>query len=515
MQAIASVRSNRAVWLGLVVAMLACTAGCGVDSWLDPSVTGRWEGTPVTLPILDRLDIIDEPEEAIPGLSQITSADLVPQVTEYVLGPGDPIEVGVFELVRPEVQSTYQRTIDELGFIRLPFVGQVKAAGLTTKQLEQQVIDILHPNILRDPTVSVTALDQRQNTYSVIGAAGAVGTYVLPKTNFRLLDAIAQSRGIPAEVETLYVIRHVPLVDVVEGEQYDREAEPGEYRPPLQPSERDTGQPGTDAGDGGGNGQLDTGSLLEQLSEGIEGGAETEDGGASPSPAPEPRMPEDGNGPPPPAGLGEALEGRGAGNGRWIEVNNRWVQVEQEQVPTNPRSGPNAQPAAERPSGLPAPEEMVTQRVIEVDAQELMKGAARYNIVIRPNDVVHVPVERRGNIYVGGDIARPGTYSLPGENSLTLKQLIISAGGFSPTAIPERVDLVRRLGPDTEAMVQLNVRAMFEGVQPDIYLKPDDTINVGTNLPATWLAILRNSFRFSYGMGFLLDRNFGTEIIGL
>ncbi|NBB82114.1 MAG: hypothetical protein GVY28_01785, partial [Alphaproteobacteria bacterium] len=47
------------------------------------------------------------------------------------------------------------------------------------------------------------------------------------------------------------------------------------------------------------------------------------------------------------------------------------------------------------------------------------------------------------------------------------------------------------------------------------YLKPDDTINIGTNLPAPWLAILRNSFRFSYGMGFLLDRNFGPSLIRL
>ncbi|NBC10933.1 MAG: hypothetical protein GVY24_04250, partial [Planctomycetes bacterium] len=198
--------------------MLAATSGCGVDSWLDPSVVGRWEATPVTLPILDRLDVIDEPEESIPGLSQPTSQDLIPQVTEYTLGPGDLIRITIFELVTPNVETVYTRRIVELGFIRLPFVGQVKAAGLSAKSLEQQIVNVLHPDILRDPKVTVITQDQRQNTYSVVGAARAVGTYALLKNDFRLLDAIAQARGIPPDLEKIYVIRHVPLSEIVEGQ---------------------------------------------------------------------------------------------------------------------------------------------------------------------------------------------------------------------------------------------------------------------------------------------------------
>ena len=48
----------------------------------------------------------------------------------------------------------------------------------------------------------------------------------------------------------------------------------------------------------------------------------------------------------------------------------------------------------------------------------------------------------------------------------------------------------------------LNLRAIAEGTQPDVYIKPDDRINVGTNFWATPLAVLRGGFRVNYGSGF-------------
>lgn len=472
---------------GLICAMLAAvisTGGCDIgDSFLDPSNTGRWEHTPVVLPILDRLDVLEEPEQVIPGLSQPTSEDLVPEITEYTMGPGDLITVTVFELITPNVESVQTRRIDELGFIRLPVIGQVKASGLSTKQLEQQIINILHPNILRNPTVTVIVQEGRQKTFSVIGAVGSVGTYTLLKSDFRLLDAIALARGFPDDLEKFYVIRQVPLVDVVEGRQYNDDAS---HTPPLRPS-------GEGATDEPGAGTIDTGQLLQDLSEGIEPEDETEPGPATV-----------------PDSLEGALDDNGSstGGGRWVNVNGEWRQVQNVPTPTTDAATPSGD------SQLPPPEQMITQRVIEIDARELMKGVAYHNIVVRPGDIIRVPAPQTGNIYIGGEIARPGTYALPGERELTLKQAIISAGGLGPLAIPERVDLIRRIDRNTEATVRLNARAIFEGVQPDIYLKPNDTINIGTNIWAAPLAVVRNGFRFSYGFGFLLDRNFGSDVFG-
>jgi hypothetical protein len=58
------------------------------------------------------------------------------------------------------------------------------------------------------------------------------------------------------------------------------------------------------------------------------------------------------------------------------------------------------------------------------------------------------------------------------------------------------------------------MRAIREGTNPDIALKANDVINVGTNFWALPMAIIRNGFRFTYGFGFLADRNFGNDIFG-
>lgn len=486
---LSSLSLPRCLACGVLLLLLVGATGCDIDSFLDPSNVGRWENTPVMLPILKQLDVIEEPQQVMPGLSQITSDDLIPLITEYALGPGDLVTITVFELITPNVESVQTRRVDELGFIRLPIIGQIKAGGLTTKQLEQEIIDILHPNILRDPTVTVIVQEGRQKSFSIIGAVGGVGTYSILKSDFRLLDAIALARGIPEDVETIYIIRQVPLSDLVEGRTFGEEGTPGSHTPPMSPSNQSEPAPGSG----------DPGNLIEDLLD--------PDSGAS-QPAPEAPAPAAPAAPAAEPDLAGALEGGGESeSGRWVNVGGQWVKV------TGPQ-GQADQPTMDDQQPLPAPEELVTQRIIEIDAKELQRGVARFNVVVRPGDVIRVPGQETGNIYIGGEISRPGTYALPGRNTLTLKQAIIAAGGLSPTAIPERVDLTRRIGTDHEATLRLNLRAIFEGVQPDIYLKPHDTINIGTNAWAGVLAVFRNAFRISYGFGFLLDRNFSESVFG-
>jgi len=80
--------------------------------------------------------------------------------------------------------------------------------------------------------------------------------------------------------------------------------------------------------------------------------------------------------------------------------------------------------------------------------------------------------------------------------------------------VAERVDLVRVVGKNREAVVRLNLAAIRQRTEPDIVLKPDDHIIIGTSFWATPLTIIRNGFRATYGFGFLLDRNFGNDVFG-
>jgi len=115
-----------------------------------------------------------------------------------------------------------------------------------------------------------------------------------------------------------------------------------------------------------------------------------------------------------------------------------------------------------------------------------------------------------GNYYMGGHVGTPGAYAL-GPSRVTLKQAVIAARGLDQLAIPERTDIIRRVGPFKEVYVRVNLNKIFEGAEPDIFLKPDDVVTVGTNGFAPFLAAIRGAFRFTYGFGFLYDRNFAAE----
>jgi protein involved in polysaccharide export with SLBB domain len=166
-----------------------------------------------------------------------------------------------------------------------------------------------------------------------------------------------------------------------------------------------------------------------------------------------------------------------------------------------------AAPAAARFDGFrdPSPEQDV--RIIRIPYEALRRGDLRYNITIKPKDVIFVPDPQTGFYFVGGHVARPGAYTLSGQR-LTLKDAIISASMLDGLAIPQRTDIIRQVHPDHEIYVRIDLSKIFSGEEPDIYLKPHDKIMVGTNMLAPFIAAFRGAFRVTYGMGFLFDRNY-------
>ncbi len=152
-------------------------------------------------------------------------------------------------------------------------------------------------------------------------------------------------------------------------------------------------------------------------------------------------------------------------------------------------------------------------RLLEIDYRDLISGKSILNVIVRPDDFINVVPPPTGVVYIDGEISRPGPYDLPATGQLTLSRLVAAAGGLGPLAIPERVDLVRRVG-DREATIRVNLAAIRERAEPDIALKSDDHVIIGTNFFAQPLAVIRNGFRMTYGFGFLIDRNWGTDIFG-
>lgn len=468
---------RRAVLGGLtavVAGALLIVAGCEVNSWMDPSNVGNWEHTPKTLPILSRLDVIEEPEATNLPVTQVQPGDLLPDNSEYVIGSGDLLTVTIFELITPGQEAVQNRRVDETGSIRLPVVEEIPASGRTPSQLEDDIVQVLdREGVLTDATVSVVVQESRQNTYSVIGepfsGSTAFGTYVIPKPDFRILEALALARGAPGRTKRILIFRQTALSPEVESGP--------QQQGPVQDAPPAPDQPG---------------DILDQFDDALDDDAPVTDPDAN-QPVDRPDAP-----PALAGGLDDDADG-----GRWVRVGERWVRAQ-----PGVRSGDTDQ------TGADALGELITQRIVEVPYDRLLSGDMRYNIVIRPGDVIRIPDPTGGFVYLMGAINRPGAYSVPGEEDLTLMQLIASGGNLAGTAIPSRVDLVRRVGSDRQAMVRLNLRNIFEGNEPDIFLKPNDLINIGTNFPATPLAVFRNGLRATYGFGFVVDRNFDNKVFG-
>ncbi len=159
------------------------------------------------------------------------------------------------------------------------------------------------------------------------------------------------------------------------------------------------------------------------------------------------------------------------------------------------------------------PQAVAETRIIRVPLTPLKQGDLRYNIVIRPHDMVILPMPVVGEYYMGGHVARVGVYSLTARQ-ITLKQAVIGAGMLDGFAIPQRTDIIRRIGTEREVFCRINLDAIFAGTEPDIFLKPYDEIMVGTNALAPFIAAVRNGFRITYGFGFLYDRNFSPTVNG-
>jgi len=141
-------------------------------------------------------------------------------------------------------------------------------------------------------------------------------------------------------------------------------------------------------------------------------------------------------------------------------------------------------------AGGPATRPAAQVRIIAVDLQKLTDGDPRMNVVLRRKDVISVPKPVSGEFYVFGEVARPGVYSLTGRR-ITVKQALAAAGTVGPSQWPEKAVLIRRVGDAQERVLPLNIRAIFKGEEPDLFVKPNDVLAVGIGVKAASITDIR------------------------
>lgn len=109
----------------------------------------------------------------------------------YRLGPEDEIEIRVWD----HDDLTRKTRIAMNGSISFPFVGDIKAGGLTVGELQKDIEHRLGPNYIIDPHVNITVTDYKSQKFFVVGNVQKPGTYPLTK-NISVIEAISLAGGV-------------------------------------------------------------------------------------------------------------------------------------------------------------------------------------------------------------------------------------------------------------------------------------------------------------------------------
>ena len=104
--------------------------------------------------------------------------------------------------------------------------------------------------------------------------------------------------------------------------------------------------------------------------------------------------------------------------------------------------------------------------------------AIQSNIPIFSGDVI--TVGRVGQYYILGAVSRPGIGQLSGALPVTAMQAVTAAGGLTYPAKGDEARLIRTVG-DQRTLINLQLRQIVDGKQPDPVLQSDDILLIPSN----------------------------------
>jgi len=135
----------------------------------------------------------------------VAGAVLPPSATpsEYRIGIDDVLSVTVVQA--PELTSSVR--VAEAGDISLPLIGLVRAAALTTRELEAAIKQRLREGFIREPDVSVVVTEVRSHGVSVVGAVQRPGILQIRGTT-TLLEVLSMAGGLSGNAgDAVLVVR--------------------------------------------------------------------------------------------------------------------------------------------------------------------------------------------------------------------------------------------------------------------------------------------------------------------
>lgn len=121
----------------------------------------------------------------------------------YVIGPDDVLQITVWK--EQSLSGTFPVRPD--GMISMVLLGDVKAAGLTTAQLTENLTS-LYKKYVQDPVITVGVMQDTSQRIFIVGEVGHVGPVQITP-GMTVLQAIASAGGVTpyAHKNRIYILR--------------------------------------------------------------------------------------------------------------------------------------------------------------------------------------------------------------------------------------------------------------------------------------------------------------------
>ena len=154
------------------------------------------------------------------ALSRISSAAAV---DESHIGPDDLLEITVFEA--PEMNRTLR--VSTNGEISLQLLGPVKAAGLTLRELELMLQELLRRTYMKDPHVGVFVQELQSHPVSVVGAVKKPDVFQIRGTK-TVIEMLSMAEGLADDAgDTVWIMRGAGFAGAESLESQDSRQEIG------------------------------------------------------------------------------------------------------------------------------------------------------------------------------------------------------------------------------------------------------------------------------------------------
>jgi polysaccharide biosynthesis/export protein len=127
----------------------------------------------------------------------------IPVGDDYRIGVEDDLQVSVWK----EPELSVQVVVRPDGMISLPLLNDIRAVGLSTKDLQDLLTEKLKP-IVAEPQVTIIVRGIKSRKVYLVGQVARPGAFTL-SANYTLLQVLAEAGGVSpyAKTDSIYVLR--------------------------------------------------------------------------------------------------------------------------------------------------------------------------------------------------------------------------------------------------------------------------------------------------------------------